>query len=78
MNSHFSGGQKGLTCLNRKHLQTTNSNVSKIVICHKMVLIHDFATVFNLLTHMAILGSSHAGANKDMMTKIWTNGDTVI
>ena len=32
----------------------------------------------NPLTNMPILGSSNSAANKDMMTKIWKNGDTVI
>ena len=27
---------------------------------------------------MSILGSSNSAANKDMMAKIWTNGDTII
>ena len=26
---------------------------------------------------MPILGSSNSAANKDMMTKIWTKGDTI-
>ena len=32
----------------------------------------------NPLLHMAILRSSDSAANKDMMSKIWTNGDTII
>ena len=32
----------------------------------------------NLLPHMTILGSSNSAANKDMMSKILTNGDTII
>ena len=32
----------------------------------------------NPLPHMPILGSSDSAANKDMMSKIWTNGDTII
>ena len=32
----------------------------------------------NPLPHMVILGSSNSAANKDMMSRIWTNGDTVI
>ena len=32
----------------------------------------------NVLPDMPILGSSNSAANKDMMSKIWTNGDTVI
>ena len=33
---------------------------------------------FNLLPHMPILGSSNSEAKKDMMEKIWINGDTFI
>ena len=33
---------------------------------------------FNSLPHMSILGSSSSAANKNMMSKIWTNGDTII
>ena len=32
----------------------------------------------NPLPHMPILGSSNSAANKDMMSKIWTNADTII
>ena len=32
----------------------------------------------NPLTDTPILGSTNSAANKDMMPKIWTNGDTVI
>ena len=31
----------------------------------------------NPLPHMPVLGSSNSAANKDMMSKIWTNGDTI-
>ena len=31
----------------------------------------------NPLPHMPILGSSNSAANKDVMSKIWTNGDTI-
>ena len=27
---------------------------------------------------MAVLGSFNSAANKDIMSKIWTNGDTII
>ena len=30
------------------------------------------------LPHMLILGSSNSAANLDVMSKIWTNGDTII
>ena len=30
------------------------------------------------LSDMQILGSSISAANKDMMSKTWTNGDTII
>ena len=32
----------------------------------------------NSLPHMPILGSSNLAANKDMMSKIWINGNTII
>ena len=32
----------------------------------------------NLLPDMPNLGSSNSAANKDMMSKIWTNGDSII
>ena len=32
------------------------------------------ALVFNPLPDMAILGSSNSAGNKDLMSKIWTNG----
>ena len=35
-------------------------------------------TMFNPLPDMPILGSSNSAANKDMMSKIWKNGDTII
>ena len=37
-----------------------------------------FEISLNPLPHMAILGSSNSAANKDMMSKIRTNVDTVI
>ena len=33
--------------------------------------------IFNALPHLQILGSSDLVANKDMMSKIWTNGDKI-
>ena len=33
---------------------------------------------YNPLPDTPILGSSNSAANKDMMLKIWTNGDTII
>ena len=35
-------------------------------------------TCLNPLPDMPILGFSNSAANKDMMSKIWTNGDTII
>ena len=32
----------------------------------------------NPLPYMPILGFSNSAANKDVMSKIWTNGDTII
>ena len=40
--------------------------------------IHAFLEFFNPLPDMPILGSSSSTANKDMMSKIWTNGETSI
>ena len=34
--------------------------------------------LFNPLPDMPILGSLNSTGNKDVMSKIWTNGDTVI
>ena len=34
--------------------------------------------LFNPLSDMPILGSSNSAANKDMISKIWTNGYTII
>ena len=34
--------------------------------------------VVNPLPDMPILGSSNSAACKDIMSKIWTNGDTII
>ena len=34
--------------------------------------------VVNALPDMPILGSSNLAANKDMMSEIWKNGDTII
>ena len=33
--------------------------------------------LINPLPDMPILGSSSSAANKDMMSNIWTNGDTI-
>ena len=35
-------------------------------------------SVFKPLPHMPILGSSISAVNKDMMSKVWTNRDTII
>ena len=34
--------------------------------------------LLNPLPDMPILGCPNSAANKDIMSKIWTNGDTVI
>ena len=44
----------------------------------KSVCEYDVFTLFNPLPDMPILGSSNSAANKDMMSKIWTNRDTII
>ena len=33
---------------------------------------------FNLLPHLPILGPPNSAANKDMMSKVWANGETII
>ena len=38
----------------------------------------EILVISNPLPHMQILGSSNSAANEDMMSKIWTNGDTII
>ena len=42
-----------------------------------LVRLHVYRSV-NPLPHMAILGSSNSAANRDMLSKIWINGDTLI
>ena len=42
-----------------------------------LVLISQTIVFLNPLPHMPILGSSNSVANKNMMSKIWTNGDTI-
>ena len=39
---------------------------------------HNDFSFFNPLPDMPILGSSNSAANKDIMSEIWTNGDTII
>ena len=39
---------------------------------------HNVFYPFNPLPYTPILGPSNSATNKDMMVKIWTNGDTVI
>ena len=34
--------------------------------------------LFNPLSDLPILGASNSAINKDMMSKIWKNGDTII
>ena len=34
--------------------------------------------LFNASPNMPVLSSSNSAANKDMMSKIWTNGNTII
>ena len=51
-------------------------------ICHSDVGIFgtnmQHSVFVNPLPHVPILGSSNSAANKDMMAKVWTNGDTII
>ena len=41
-------------------------------------LTHYPLTKINPLPHVPILGCSTSAANKDITSKIWTNGDTII
>ena len=41
-------------------------------------IIHETLPMFNPLPHITILRSSNSVANKDVMSKILTNGDTII
>ena len=36
------------------------------------------SVVMNPLPDLSFLDSSNSSANKDMMSKMWTNGDTII
>ena len=40
--------------------------------------VNDWQACISLSPDMPILGFSNSAANKDMMSKIWANGDTVI
>ena len=42
-----------------------------------LVRLHVFRSI-NPLPNMAILGSTNSAANRDMMSKIWIDGDTII
>ena len=46
---------------------------------YKMLLVrlHVYRSI-NPLPHMAILGFTNSAAKRDMMSKIWMNGDTII
>ena len=46
---------------------------------YKMLLVrlHVYRSIYPL-PHMAILGSTSSAANRDMMSKIWINGDKII
>ena len=52
-----------------KEIQETRVHVG----AHKPVV----TNTLNSLPDMPIINSSHSVGNKDMMSKIWTNGDTV-
>ena len=42
--------------------------------CSLILYLYRLQKVFNLLPHMPILGSANSAANKDTVSKIWTNG----
>ena len=54
-----------LSVLSSHHLQTGMDNFS-------------YCLTLNPLPYIPNLGSSNSVANKDMMSKIWTNGDAII
>ena len=43
-----------------------------------MILVRETVENLNPLPNMPILGSSNLAAKKDMMAKIWMDGDTII
>ena len=48
------------------------------MLLHFKPYLSEFSAVLNPLPCMPILDSSNSAANKDMMSKIWTNGGTII
>ena len=46
--------------------------------CQKHYNLYFSLQSINPLPNMPVLGSSTSAANKDMMSKTWTNGDTII
>ena len=51
---------------------------SRSPVLHSTTELRRTPTNFNPLPHMPILGSSNLAAMKDIMSKIWTYGDTII
>ena len=58
------------------------SGFSRMVNQMYRLMIHNYAMQYveplNPLPDIPILGSSNSAANKDRMSKIWTNGNTII
>ena len=51
--------------------------LSYTMLMHELSFCHSTVDSVNLLPHKPILGSSNSAANKEMMSKILTNGDTI-
>ena len=51
--------------------------ISSIYTCNRFFYSFTIPCIVNPLPHMPILGSCNSAANKDMMSKILTNGDTI-
>ena len=50
----------------------------KLILVQSIETVSRMLLVINPLPDMPILGFSNSVANKDMMSKIWTNGDTIL
>ena len=46
--------------------------------CRLQMYLQDVVLLPNLLTDMPVSGSSNSAGNEDLMSKIWTDGDTII
>ena len=67
-----------LTQWRRKLLETILEKMSNFTFFHNIFYAICFLKSFNPSPHMPNVGSSNSAANKGLMSKIWTNGDTII